>query len=80
MIQPPSVGPRVGPTMTPTPKIAVAAPRSSNGKTSKRIAWAVEMSAPPPIPCRTREPTRVSRVWALPQKKDAVVKRMIEPV
>src|SRR5436190_268311 len=52
--------------MTPTPKIAVAVVRSSIGKTSKRIAWAVEMSAPPPMPWTIRHPTSDSREWALP--------------
>ena len=80
MIHPPSVGPSAGPTMTPMPKIAVDVPRSFSGKTSNRIACAVEMSAPPPMPWMTRQKTSASRLRALPQKKEATVKRMMEPV
>ena len=80
MIQPPRVGPSVGPTITPIPKMAWPIPRSLAGKTSKRMACAVLMSAPPPIPCTTRAPTSSPSVWALPQKNDATVKMAIEPV
>lgn len=80
MIHPPSVGPSVGPTITPMPKMAMAVPASRRGKTSKRMAWAVEMSAPPPSPWTIRQKTRLSRVEALPQKKEATVKSAIEPV
>ena len=80
MIQPPSVGPSAGPTITPMPKMAVEVPRSLSGKTSNRMAWAVEMSAPPPMPWITRQKTSASRLRALPQKNEASVKRMMEPV
>ena len=80
MIHPPSVGPRVGPTMTPIPKMAMAVPASSRGKTSNRMACAVEISAPPPMPWTMRQNTRLSSVPALPQKYDATVKRTMDPV
>ena len=80
MIQPPSVGPSVGPTITPMPKIAIAVPRSSRGKTSNRIAWAVEISAAAADALQHPPPTSSSREWALPQRNEAKVKSMIEPV
>ncbi len=79
VIQPPRVGPTVGPTITPIPKMAPAIPRSSCGKTSNRIACAVEISAPPPIPCAIRAPTSISSEPAWPQRNDAAVNSMIEP-
>src|SRR5258708_17904610 len=71
---PPSVGPRVGPTITPTPKIAIAVPNSSRGNTSYRIACEVESRAPPPNPWMIRQNTSAMRECALPQKNDATTK------
>ena len=68
---PPRVGPSVGPTMTPTPKIAIAVPYSSRGNSSYRIACEVESSAPPPTPCTMRQNTSDPSECALPQKNDA---------
>jgi hypothetical protein len=66
--------------MTPMPKIAIAVARSRKGKTSNRMACAVLISAPPPMPWTTRQKTRPSSERAAPQKNEASVKRMIEPV
>ena len=37
--QPPSVGPMIGPSMTPMPQIAIAEPRLAGGKMSSITAW-----------------------------------------
>jgi hypothetical protein len=70
----------VGPTITLIPKIAWPAARSSNGNTSNRIAWAVEIRAPPPMPWITRPATSISSDDAFPQRNEATVNRTIEPV
>ena len=79
-MKPPSVGPIVGPTMTPTPNIAWPMPTSFGGNASKSVACAVERSAPPPSPCTTRQNTRPPSEPAAPQKNDATTKSAIEPV
>ena len=65
MIQPPSVGPRVGPMKTPTPNRAAAVPRCSSENVSKRIAWEVDRRAPPPIPWMNRKPDELPDVVGL---------------
>src|SRR5579884_2890562 len=76
---PPSVGPIVGPTMTPMPNIAWPMPISCGGNDSKSVACDVESSAPPPSPCNTRQNTRPPSDVAAPQKNDAVTNSAIEP-
>ena len=76
---PPRVGPRVGPTMTPMPKKAIPVPTSSRGNASHRMAWEVDMSAPPPIPCTMRQKTSDWRESDRPHRSDATVNRMMEP-
>ena len=78
MIQPPRVGPSVGPMNTPTPKRAEAKPRCSRVKVSKRMAWEVESRAPPPMPWMKRKATSCQMLWAWPQAIEATVKRRIE--
>ncbi len=78
MIQPPRAGPTIGPNMAPTPKIALAIPRSRGGKVSRRIAWLFGISAPPAAPWRIRKKIRVPRLGAAPQRKEAMVKRMMQ--
>ena len=80
MIQPPSVGPMVGPTKRPTAKSEAAKPRWATVYVSKRIACDVDRSAPPPIPWRNLKATSSQMLWALPQATDAAVKRRIEPM
>jgi hypothetical protein len=62
------------------PKMAMAVPRSRIGKTSNRMACAVLMSAPPPIPWTTRQTTKASSERAEPQKNEARVNSRMEPV
>ena len=66
--------------MTPMPKMAMAVPRSRRGKTSNRMACAVLMSAPPPMPWMTLQNTSASSERAAPQKNEARVKSRMEPV
>ena len=73
MIQPPSVGPRIGATMMPMPNAAMAAPRLATGKLSSMIAWAIGTMAPPPSPCSIRATIRKPRLVAMPQSTDANV-------
>jgi hypothetical protein len=69
----------VGPITTPRPKRPLARPSSSGGKVSIRIDCEVEKSAPPPTPWMKRKATSSQMFVACPQKKDATVKRTIEP-
>src|SRR2546422_625068 len=73
------VGVMVGPTLTPTPKIAIAVPYSSRGNSSYRIACEVESSAPPPNPWMIRQNTSAMSECALPQKNDETTKIAIDP-
>ena len=66
--------------MTPTPNIAWPMPISCGGKASKRVACAVDSSAPPPIPWITRQNTSKPNECAAPQKNDAATKSRIDPV
>ena len=77
---PPSVGPIVGPTMTPTPNIACPMPTSRGGNASNSVDCAVESSAPPPRPCTTRQKIRPPNEVADPQKNDAATNTRIDPV
>ena len=78
MIQPPSVGPRMGATMTPMEKAAMAAPRRAGGKLSMRTACAMGWSAPPPAPWSTRARISISRLVAAPHAADAAVKNSVQ--
>ncbi len=78
MSQPPSVGPRAGPIIAPTPKIACPTPCFEGGKDSTRIAWAVAIRAPPPSPWTIRQKISASTVWDAPHIADAAVKIRIE--
>ena len=80
MMYPPIRGPAMGPNMAPIPKIAIAMPCSRGGNVSRRIAWEIGWSAPPPIPCRTRKKTSIPRLVEEPQRKDAKVNRRTEKV
>ena len=52
--QPPSVGPMIGPSITPMPQIAIAEPRLAGGKMSSITAWLKGTSAAPNTPCNKR--------------------------
>ena len=73
MIQPPTVGPIVGPMKMPTAKRAEAVPRWATVKVSKRIACEVDRRAPPPIPWMNRKATSSQMLCALPQATEAAV-------
>ena len=77
-MKPPRVGPRIGATMIPMAKTAMAAPRRAGGKLSRRTAWAIGWSAPPPTPCTMRATMSMPRPVAAPQAADAAVKVRIE--
>ena len=73
MIQPPTVGPKIGATTTPWAKIAMAAPRFCRGKLSNMMDCAIGTIAPPPIPCRMRATIRLGRSHARPHRAEATV-------
>ena len=50
VINPPMVGPKVGPMMIPMPKMAFAIPIFSGGKAPMIIVCALESKPPPPNP------------------------------
>ena len=66
--------------MTPTPNIACPIPTSSGGNASNSVACAVESSAPPPMPCTTRQRMSDESEPAAPHMNDAATKSRIEPV
>ena len=80
MIQPPMMGPRIGPTMAPMPKIAIATPCCFGGNASSRMDWLTGTSPPPAIPCITRKKIRLGRLQAEPQRKELTVNRTMEPI
>src|SRR5215510_7542139 len=55
-------------------------PTSFGGNASNNVACAVLSSAPPPMPCTTRQKTSPPSDVAAPQKNDDRTNRMIEPV
>ena len=67
MIQPPSVGPRIGAAMIPRDQKAIAFPRSSSGNSSSMTAWERGCSPPPVVPCNTRKKIKNGRLGAMPQ-------------
>ncbi len=69
----------VGPTITPSPKSAIAVPASLRGNDSNSTACETVISAPPPRPWMIRQKTSADRECEAPQRKLAMVKRMIEP-
>ena len=79
MIQPPSVGPRLGPIIAPTPKIAWPMPCCRAGKVSTMIAWDVDeqRAAAEPLD-HAPEHQRVRRTARAPHISDANVKSRIE--
>jgi hypothetical protein len=78
--QPPRVGPRLGPIIAPTPKIAWPTPCRDGGKLSTRIVWAVASNAPPPSPCTMRQTTSSVTLVERPHSRDAPVKIRIDVV
>src|SRR5690242_17693657 len=80
MMNPPSVGPMVGPTITPTPNIAWPMPTSWGGNASQSVDCAVERSAPPPSPWMMRQNTSDQSVVDAPQNIDATMNSAIEAV
>ena len=80
MIQPPSVGPRVGATMMPSRKIACTRPCCSRGKICRRSPgpWRAAPLRPRPAGC-ARSPARSSEL-EVPQKNEATMKMTIEIV
>ena len=57
----------MGPNIAPTPKMAMARPRSFMGKVSNSIAWLMGWSAPPASPCSTLKKMSEPRLGAAPQ-------------
>ena len=73
MIHPPSVGPRIGATMTVMPNAAIAIPRCSGGKVSSMTPWADGWRPPPDMPWMHRKMISSVRLVAMPQAIDAAV-------
>jgi len=74
VIQPPSVGPMVGPMTTAMEKTAMAMPCSSGGKVCRRIACSLGCSAPAPSPWTTRQKTSAPSELAVPQSAEPTMK------
>ena len=72
--QPPSVGPRIGPSITPTPQTAIAAVCFSRGQVSSSTACASGTRNAPKAPCSTRNSTSWPSVPAAPHSIEATVK------
>ena len=72
--QPPSIGPRIGPTMMPAPQIAIAWPTFSSGLMSSSTACDSGTSAAPNTPCSSRAATMPPSEVDRPHKADATVK------
>ena len=60
--------------MIPIAQKAIALPRSSGGKVSRRIACDRGPIMPPVTPCKMRKNTSNSRLGAMPHRKEAAVK------
>ncbi len=71
--QPPSSGPRIGPTMIPAPQIAIAWPTFSRGLMSSSTACDSGTSAAPNTPCSSRAATISTSEFASPQSAEAIV-------
>ena len=71
--QPPSSGPISGPRIKPSPKIAIARPRSSGGLRSIRITCAIGIIDAPNIPCKKRKTTSSSSRTEIPQSPETTV-------
>jgi len=76
--QPPSAGPRIGPTVTPTPHIAIAEPCFSRGQVSSRTACDSGTSAAPNTPWSSRNSTISVSEPASPHSTEAAVKPTTE--
>lgn len=76
--QPPSSGPRIGPTMMPAPQIAIAWPTFSRGLMSSSTACDSGTSAAPKMPCSSRAPTMPTSEVARPHSAEAMVKPITE--
>ena len=74
MIQPPSVGPRIGATMMPAPQIAIACPTFSRGLMSSMMDCDIGISAAPNRPWMKRNTTISGRLVAMPHNAEASVK------
>lgn len=79
VIQPPRIGPAVGPTSVPAAKNAWADPCRDGGKSERRIVCEVEISPPPPTPCTMRQKTKAGSDAESPHIADARVKIAIDP-
>ena len=64
--------------MMPMPHTAMASPRCLSGKISHMVAWAIGTTGPPPRPCRMRMATRNSRLGAIPDRNEDVVKTTVQ--
>ena len=71
--QPPSVGPTMGPIITPLLQIAIAEPCCSRGQVSSMMACESGTRNAPNAPCATRYSTISSSDAAIPHSIDATV-------
>src|SRR6185312_5256503 len=75
---PPRRGPAIGATSVVIDQIASAAPLRSGGKIESSSACDPGTIGPETAPCSTRNTTSEERLHAMPQKKEAIVKRITE--
>src|SRR5450830_2031327 len=76
--QPPKVGPRIGPIITPMPQMAMAEPCFSRGLMSSSTACDSGTSAAPNTPCNKRAATISDKVPDKPHSTEAMVKPATE--
>ena len=76
--QPPSAGPRIGPSTAPAPQTAIAWPCFSGGLMSSSTAWESGISAAPNSPWSRRNRTISARLVAMPHSIEATVKPAME--
>src|SRR5271167_1017547 len=77
-IQPPRIGPQIGATSVVIDQTANARPRFAGGKIEISRAWEPGIIGPDTAPCRMRNSRSEGRSQAMPQRKEAVVKRVTE--
>ncbi len=73
------VGPRIGPSITPTPHSAIAVPCWRLGKVSSVIAWESGTSGAPNMPWQVRQRISSGSEEARPHKSVLTVKPITAP-
>ena len=70
----------IGATTTPIPNTAIAEPRFSGGKLSRRTDCAMGCKAPPPAPCSMRANINMPKLVAAPHNAEDSVKITMQTI